>query len=115
MLRQEVLHLKLMLLVIHVGLILQSVCCLTTYQDLLMPIQISAVTVLLLFILHGYTYLSSQKLNVQKDAHLISIIAVVIQTNVLLYLVAVLFLGVETVMLYQQRPRHSVSSRVSQK
>ena len=115
MLRQEVLHLKLMLVVTHAILMVSSLYYSIIAQDFVVAPEVNAISILLLFILHGYTYLVSRRLNVEKSSHLVSVIALVMCTNFWLYLIAFGWQSVELYKLHERKPQPVAPARISQK
>ncbi len=115
MLRKEVFYLKLTLVCVHALMLYDAVHFVTPFDNIYGMLTVNALTFILLFIVHGYTYLMCKKLNMAKYSHLLAAISIMLQTNVWLHFIALGVLLVETYHVFKHKPTQSSTFVVSQK
>lgn len=104
MIRKEIGFLKLGAIFLHLIFILLLIPATCTWTSLVLGgFMINAFSLIVLLLLHAYTYRECSRSRMPKVGHLVSIIAVAIQVSVPLYILATLILGFESYVVLANR------------
>lgn len=104
MIRKEIGFLKLTIVVIQLLVILLLAPVTRNFvEQLFGGLWINEVTLVILFLLHAYTYRECSRSRMLKGGHLFGIVAVMFQISIPLYILSTLILSVETYLLLANR------------